>query len=66
LFDRAFGQVWLDVQKVLQGKDKVPTLCRKINNSIVEVTPDYIVVKSELSRKVITDVYVLSEVFSKY
>ena len=46
-----FEEVWLDIQKALRHRSKISTLCRKIDNLIVEVTPDYITLRSKLSRK---------------
>jgi hypothetical protein len=46
-----FEEVWLDIQKALQNRSRISTLCRKVDNLIVEVTPDYITLRSELSRK---------------
>ena len=48
---RTFEQVWIDIHKILQDRTEVRTICKGIRNEIVSLTQDYIILKSEISRK---------------
>ena len=46
-----FEEVWIDIQRVLQNKDKITTICKGVSNQVIRITPEQIVLKSELSKK---------------
>jgi len=48
---RNFEEVWFDILKVVRGREKISTICRGIKNIIVKVTPEEIIIRSELSKK---------------
>lgn len=44
---KSFTNVWKDIQNIITAVDTVKTLCRKVENEIVEVTSYYVSVRSD-------------------
>ena len=48
---RTFEQVWIDIQRTLQDRREVRTICKGFRNEIISFTQNHIVLKSERSKK---------------